>query len=57
MPRAVMLRQMFRNLAANLVRSVAPEPFADRRGRLRGNLAAIGDLMRGRLAPERALRL
>jgi len=56
-PRAVMLRQMFRNLAANLVRSVAPEPFADRRGRLRGNLAAIGDLMRGRLAPERALRL
>ena len=42
-----------RNLAANLVKSIAPEPHLDRRGRLMGNLLAIGDLLLGRLDPRR----
>lgn len=46
-------RQLLKNLAANLVRSIAPEPHVDRRGRLRGNLLAILDLLRGRLDPRR----
>ncbi|WP_198671153.1 glycosyltransferase family 2 protein [Oceanibium sediminis] len=46
-----------RNLSANLLRSLAPEPWSDRRGRLRGNLLAIWDLMRGRLDPGRILEL
>ena len=50
-------RLMTGNLLANLVRSVAPDPVVDRRGRLRGNLLAIRDLCRGRLVPERAARL
>lgn len=50
-------RIMTGNVIANLVRSVAHDPVVDRRGRLRGNLLAIRDLCRGRLAPERAARL
>ena len=46
---------MLRNLGSNFVRSAAPEPWVDRRGRLKGNLLAIADLMRGRLHPERVL--
>lgn len=44
--------QIVRNLAANIVRVWAPEPWVDRRGRLRGNLKACTDLFRGRLAPR-----
>jgi hypothetical protein len=44
-----------RNLAANAVRAVFPEPYIDRRGRLLGNALAFADLVRGRLAPERVL--
>ena len=50
-------RSVARNLLANAVRSVRPEPFIDRRGRLRGNLTAFADLLRGRMAPERILDL
>jgi hypothetical protein len=39
------------------LRSFRPEPFVDRRGRLRGNMIALADVMRGRLAPERILEL
>ena len=34
----------------NIVRSPWPEPYVDRRGRLRGNLLALRDLMTGRMA-------
>jgi hypothetical protein len=44
-----------RNVAANTVRSMKPEPWIDRAGRLRGNLRALGDALRGRVAPERIL--
>ncbi|MFC2966686.1 glycosyltransferase family 2 protein [Acidimangrovimonas pyrenivorans] len=51
------LRMMARNLAANLGRSLRPEPWVDRRGRLRGNLRALRDLALGRSTPERILEL
>jgi GT2 family glycosyltransferase len=51
------LRSAARNMAMNLVRSLAPEPWVDRRGRLRGNLIAIADLLRGRMHPMRAMEL
>jgi hypothetical protein len=54
-PRA--LRLMSRNIAANFVRSLRPEPYVDLLGRVAGNLKAIRDLARGRLAPERILDL
>jgi len=44
-------------LVANSVRVFAPEPFIDRRGRLSGNLRALGDLVTGRLHPMRVLDL
>lgn len=46
-----------RNLAMNIARATWPEPYVDRRGRLRGNLLALFDLTVGRMAPERILDL
>lgn len=51
------VRQIVRNLAANSVHALKPEPWVDRRGRLRGNLIAIADMLRGQLDPERILDL
>jgi GT2 family glycosyltransferase len=47
----------FRNLAANIRGSVRPEAHIDRRGRLRGNLLAIADILLGRSNPRRILDL
>ncbi|WP_020174237.1 glycosyltransferase family 2 protein [Methyloferula stellata] len=46
-----------RNLLSNLLGTVRPEPFVDRRGRLYGNFIALADIMRGRITPERAADL
>lgn len=46
---------MAKNFAANLVKSMRPEPWCDRRGRLSGNLQAIGDFIAGRLHPRNIL--
>ncbi|WP_036288076.1 glycosyltransferase family 2 protein [Methylocystis sp. ATCC 49242] len=46
-----------RNLIANIVKSLRPEPWIDRRGRLRGNLLALADIARGRADPRRVLEL
>lgn len=54
-PRAV--RFVVGNVAANLIGSLRPQGFIDRRGRLKGNLLALWDLLRGRLAPQRILTL
>ncbi len=51
------LQLICRNLLANMVWSLRPEPWIDRRARLRGNRAAIGDLLRGTLNPDRILRI
>lgn len=51
------MRQMSRNMAANLLRALKPEPYIDRIGRAAGNLKALRDLLIGRLAPERILEL
>jgi glycosyltransferase involved in cell wall biosynthesis len=57
MPRGMALGLAFRNFAANIRGSVNPEPHIDRRGRLRGNLLALGDIVRGRSNPRRILEL
>lgn len=46
-----------RNFVANLAKSIRPESYVDRRGRLRGNLIGIFHLMTGRLTPEYILKL
>ncbi|MBP0463965.1 glycosyltransferase family 2 protein [Roseomonas sp. PWR1] len=46
-----------RHCLANLVRSIRPEPWADRWGRFRGNMIGLWDLIRGKAAPERILEL
>ncbi|MCJ2055995.1 glycosyltransferase [Methylobacterium sp. J-048] len=54
---AQVLDHLFRNFTSNLARSAVPEPFIDRRGRLRGNLRGAVDALLGRLEPERALQI
>ncbi|WP_205910194.1 glycosyltransferase [Rhizobium rhizophilum] len=49
--------QIFKNIASNVGRLLLPEPYVDRKGRLRGNIRAIVDGMTGELAPERAADL
>lgn len=56
-PAAFALRLMARNLTANALKSIWPEEYVDRRGRLRGNLLAAYHWMKGRLQPEYILKL
>lgn len=46
-----------RNIAANLWRATRAEPWVDRWGRVRGNWLGLFDLARGRITPERIIRL
>jgi hypothetical protein len=54
-PRAA--RIMTGNILANSAKSLRPEPWIDRKGRLQGNLLAFRDIVTGRCAPERILDL
>lgn len=51
------LRSLGRHIAKNLVRAAWPEAWIDRKGRLRGNLIALGDVLRGRVDPAGVGRL
>lgn len=51
------LRMVARNIMANAVKSLRPEPWVDRRGRLKGNTMALFDFLRGRITPDRVLDL
>jgi GT2 family glycosyltransferase len=53
MSAAYSLRHIAGNLSKNMLHSFKPEPWVDRRGRLKGNLMAMGDLFVGRLDPRR----
>jgi GT2 family glycosyltransferase len=48
---------MTKNLIANHLRSLRPEPWVDRWGRVRGNWLAFGDALSGRLHPQRITEL
>lgn len=51
------LQLLIQNVGSNIARSVSPEPYVDRRGRLRGNLLAVAHLLRLRLDPTHILKL
>jgi len=53
MPAGEAMLQITRNVLANAVKSLMPEAWVDRTGRLRGNLLALADALRGRQRPER----
>ncbi len=50
------LKLLSSNIAANIVGSLKSQGLVDRRGRLKGNLIALVDLLRGRIDPLRTLR-
>ncbi|MCJ8145235.1 glycosyltransferase family 2 protein [Ancylobacter sp. A5.8] len=51
------LRLICRNLAANTTKSLKPEPYIDRRGRLMGNLIGCVHVLTRRADPEYILKL
>jgi hypothetical protein len=57
MPAWFGIELMLRNFAANTAKSLWPETYVDRRGRLYGNLVALGHMVTGRLAPEHIMKL
>jgi GT2 family glycosyltransferase len=56
-PAGFAYKLMARNIAANAIKSIRPEPYVDRFGRLRGNLLAAYHVLRGRIEPEYILKL
>ena len=48
---------ILRNIAANAAKSISPEPYIDRRGRFRGNIAGIWHLLKGQLDPAQVLKM
>jgi GT2 family glycosyltransferase len=46
-----------KNFAANLAKAFFPEPWIDRKGRLKGNMMALRDMATGQISPERVLDL
>jgi hypothetical protein len=50
-------RQIAKNLAMNMARSLWPEPYVDRRGRVGGNALALADLLANKLNPKRVLQI
>lgn len=50
-------RLMTKNVFANALRSLKPEPLIDRRGRLLGNMLAMIDCLRGRVDPRKILEM
>lgn len=57
LPSRFALNLIWRNIAANLAKSFWPEPYIDRRGRLKGNALAALHLVRGKIEPEYILKL
>jgi GT2 family glycosyltransferase len=57
MSRVYAFRLAAKNVTANLVKSIRPESYVDRRGRLLGNLIGIFHLITGRLTPEYILNM
>ncbi|QKV17928.1 glycosyltransferase family 2 protein [Oricola thermophila] len=56
-PANYLLPLLLRNVLMNTVRSLKPESYVDRRGRLRGNLLGMLHLARGRVEPEYIVEL
>lgn len=52
-PSGYVLKHIPRNIAANLVKSFAPEPHIDRLGRLKGNILGLIDVLRRRDDPAK----
>lgn len=57
MRRSPAAKMALTNFIANLVKSPVPEAYIDRRGRLKGNLLALIDVLRGANHPTRILEL
>lgn len=57
MARGRAYKQIGRNVLANAVKALRPEPWVDRKGRLIGNLRGAVDAIRGQLDPRQILNL
>jgi hypothetical protein len=55
MPAGMAYKLLTKNVIANHVRCLRPEPWVDRAGRVRGNWRGLRHLISGRLSPGRIL--
>ena len=53
----IALGQIGANICKNVIRLLCPEPWTDRKGRLRDNILGMVDLLAGRLDPRRILSI
>lgn len=51
------VRLVTRNILMNAMKATRPEPYIDRRGRLKGNIIAAKDFVTGHIDPMRVLRI
>ena len=56
-PASVGAVRISRNVVANLVRTLKPEPWVDRKGRVAGNFKALGDCLRAPANPQKIFEL
>ena len=57
MARGRAYKQILKNIMANTAKSLWQEPWVDRRGRLRGNLRGLWDVMRGKADPSKITQM
>jgi GT2 family glycosyltransferase len=57
MPLGRASKLMIKNVLSNHLKMIRAEPWIDRRGRAAGNWRAFGDMLTGRMTPERVLSL
>jgi GT2 family glycosyltransferase len=57
MARGDAINKVTRRVVANVVRSFRPEPWVDRKGRLKGNWLGLVDILRGKARHDRILEL
>lgn len=57
MQRSYAVKLIAKNMAANFLKTFRPEPWVDRKGRMRGNWLAIRDVFSGRSHPGKILTL
>lgn len=57
MPTPMAAKLVIRNVLANHIKAIRPEPFIDRLGRVKGNWLGFAEVIRGRVDPAAIIRL
>lgn len=56
MPKPMAVKLVIKNVLANHIKAIRPEPFIDRFGRVKGNWLGFSEVLRGRVDPTAVIR-